>query len=202
MSYPYWSDGTDTGIQMRAGDKGRTDSLIVMVQGDRRDSIAMYDLLLLIPSSGARHRVRAGWGMTVDQYREAFNVERAEEVIRLDSLDEFTTAYIECALWSTYDNSNESGGEPLDANYGPEDIAPATLARMVDDCNVFRLTEGALLAKAGTDAQNGHDFWLTREGHGAGFWDRGYGTVGDKLTKVCKAYGSFDLTVYDGKINH
>ena len=28
----------------------------------------------------------------------------------------------------------------------------------------------------------GHDFWLTSQGHGAGFWDRGLGEVGDTLT--------------------
>lgn len=35
----------------------------------------------------------------------------------------------------------------------------------------------------------GHDFYLTREGHGAGFWDRGLGMVGTALTKVAKDAG-------------
>lgn len=39
MNFAYWTDGTDTGIQMRATDKGRVGSLIAMVQGDRRDAI-------------------------------------------------------------------------------------------------------------------------------------------------------------------
>jgi hypothetical protein len=43
-----------------------------------------------------------------------------------------------------------------------------------------------LLAAAGTDRQNGHDFMLTRAGHGAGFWDRGCPKeIGEALTKAC-----------------
>ncbi len=39
----------------------------------------------------------------------------------------------------------------------------------------------------------GHDFWLTRSGHGAGFWDRGLtGGLGERLTEASKAYGSPD----------
>src|SRR5690606_1157341 len=47
-------------------------------------------------------------------------------------IDTFLAAYIECALWSTSDNSSDDvyGPRPLDANYGPEDIAPDTLAAM------------------------------------------------------------------------
>src|SRR5687768_2848375 len=32
----------------------------------------------------------------------------------------------------------------------------------------------------------GHNLWLTIMGHGAGFWDRGLGDIGDKLTAVCE----------------
>ena len=35
----------------------------------------------------------------------------------------------------------------------------------------------------------GHDFWLTSQGHGAGFWDRGLGDVGDALTDSADGYG-------------
>ena len=35
----------------------------------------------------------------------------------------------------------------------------------------------------------GHDFWLTSQGHGAGFWDRGLGDVGDTLTDSADGYG-------------
>ena len=51
-------------------------------------------------------------------------------------------------------------------------------------------------------AQLGHDLWLTRNGHGAGFWDRGLGALGDRLTKASEAYGSCDVYVGDdGKLH-
>ena len=46
-------------------------------------------------------------------------------------LDVFTRSYVEAALWSTNDNSDDQGGEPLDKNYGPGDIAPETMELMI-----------------------------------------------------------------------
>lgn len=47
----------------------------------------------------------------------------------------------------------------------------------------------------------GHDFWLTRNGHGAGFWDRGLGDLGTRLAMSARAYGSQTLMLgHDGKI--
>lgn len=45
-------------------------------------------------------------------------------------------------------------------------------------------------------AQLGHDLWLTRNGHGSGFWDRKLGEVGERLTVAAKAMGECD--VYEG----
>lgn len=118
------------------------------------------------------------------------------------STDAFTDAYIECALWSSTDNSDpETGGDPMDDNYDVCDIAPETLASMVADCAAFQAENANDMAEL--DAQRcGHDFWLTRNHHGAGFWDRGYGPIGDRLTKAAHAYGSVDLYIGDdGKIH-
>lgn len=43
----------------------------------------------------------------------------------------------------------------------------------------------------------GHDLWLTRNGHGAGFWDRGLGDVGDILTNIAQKMGPKDLYLGD-----
>jgi hypothetical protein len=45
--------------------------------------------------------------------------------------------------------------------------------------------------------QIGHDFILTRNHHGAGFWDRGLGDRGDRLTESAHAYGSVGAFVTD-----
>lgn len=46
----------------------------------------------------------------------------------------------------------------------------------------------------------GHDFWLTRNGHGAGFWDRGLGELGERLTVASKTFGSVDLYLGDDEL--
>ena len=114
-------------------------------------------------------------------------------------LDTFTSAYISCALWSSTDNANDQGGEPLDANYSKDDIAPETLDRMISDCAQFQADHGDLFAnhRSGAD-RAGHDFWLTRNRHGAGFWDGDWNEpAATILTDASHAWGSFDLYVGD-----
>lgn len=105
------------------------------------------------------------------------------------------TAYIECALWSTCD-FNEEG--PLDENYGPDDLAPSAYQELANDVLSFLQENESDLADM-DPTQIGHDFWLTRNRHGAGFWDRGLGKLGDDLTEAAHAYGSCDLYVGDDK---
>ncbi len=126
-----------------------------------------------------------------------------------EPLDDFTTAYIEAALWSSTDNSREDGGDPLDDNYTPDDLTAATLASMQADCLKFQASNAEDI-KAGShqgrypaDEQAGHDFWLTRNGHGAGFWDGDWPEpAASRLTASCKSFGTVDLYVGDdGRID-
>lgn len=119
----------------------------------------------------------------------------------LATTDAFTDAYLECALWSSNDESNESGGDPLDDNYSPDDIAPDALASAIADCKAFQEAHADDLSGLDSE-QAGHDFWLTRNGHGAGFWDRGLGELGERLSKASEAYGSVDLYVGDDGLIH
>lgn len=115
-------------------------------------------------------------------------------------LDRFTQAYFEAALWSSSDNADEQGGEQLDKNYSMADIDPETIEKMKADCASFQ-------EKTWDDidvdvVRAGHDFWLTRNGHGAGFWDGDWPEdVGTRLTELSQKYGEFDLYIGDdGKI--
>jgi hypothetical protein len=105
-------------------------------------------------------------------------------------MDTFTKAYIEAALWSSTDDDDK----PLDDNYTMADIHPDTLFKMVADCTDFQAANDL---SEGTDKQAGHDFWLTRNGHGAGFWDGDWSETGDKLTEACKAWPEVYLYVGD-----
>ncbi len=112
------------------------------------------------------------------------------------TLDKFTTSYIEAAFWSSTDESTPQGGEPMDANHGIFDFAAETLERMMADCASF---QGQHWEDIHDDLERaGHDFWLTRNGHGAGFGDGDWPErVGEKLTDASHRCGSVDLYVGD-----
>lgn len=132
-------------------------------------------------------------------------------MLRDDELETMFQGYVTAALWSSTDESNDQGGDPLDKNYGPDDIEPEYLARMREECRVFA-TENEATFRAAFSADNGasrdwsqagHDFWLTRNGHGCGFWETPDWpeAEGELLTEACKKAGSRDLYVGDdGKI--
>lgn len=110
------------------------------------------------------------------------------------NIESILANYAVCALWS----SIEDNGDPLDANYDIQDIAPDTFAKMREDIKDFvKANRSDLIASGQDDAQIGHDFWLTRNRHGAGFWDRGLGAVGSRLTDASHVYGEVYLYVGD-----
>ena len=117
-------------------------------------------------------------------------------------MNEFLTAYITCALWSSNDESRDDGGDPLDDNYSRDDLAIECLESMAVDCAAFESLFGGLFK--GHESQAGHDFWLTRNGHGAGFWDRcdlyESHTAAMALSDAAKACGEVDLYVGDDKL--
>jgi len=126
--------------------------------------------------------------------------------ISIRDLDDFTLGYLEAALWASTDESDESGGLPLDRNYGIEDIADECLQAAIADCQRFQEQNYELLGEAdysrseySDDEMAGHDFFLTRNGHGVGYWDREFSddTVGDALTKAAEAFSEVDFYVGD-----
>ena len=117
-------------------------------------------------------------------------------------VEDVLRAYIECALWA----STDSEDDPLDSGYTAADLTEGALSRMREDVEAFLetcWTELNLDLSPIEPAQIGHDFWLTRNHHGAGFWDRGLGELGDKLTELAHGYGDACLYVTDDlKIGH
>jgi hypothetical protein len=108
----------------------------------------------------------------------------------MNDLDTFTLAYIECALWASHED-----GTPLDDNYDPMDFHPDALATMVADCQKFQEENANDIAP--DLSQAGHHFWLTRNGHGTGFWDGAWPEAGDRLTEASDAFGETWLYVGD-----
>lgn len=104
-------------------------------------------------------------------------------------------AYLACALWA---DLNDEKGEPL-KGYTVFDFAKESRDKAREELEEFIAAAGEMLD--GWDAEQvGHDFWLTRNGHGAGFWDRGL-PFGRELTDLCKTYGARSCFLGDdGKV--
>jgi hypothetical protein len=101
----------------------------------------------------------------------------------------------------------------MDQNYSLEDIASETLSQMVTDCDRFQHYNEDLLSiyyqtvrrvdDPPATSYAGHDFWLSRNGHGAGFFDRDNvpEDTRDKLQDAAKLFSDVGLYIGDdGKI--
>jgi hypothetical protein len=126
-------------------------------------------------------------------------------------------------LWSSNDESDPSGGEPIDKNYDIDDVTIDCLRKMAKDCEEFQKAQAKDLAEyvarrtdwndpsysaefssTKDDALScaGHDFWLTRNRHGAGFWDRYLDELGQRLTDASHGCGEANLYVQGGYVHH
>lgn len=127
-------------------------------------------------------------------------------------LTEFFRGYVACALWcgvwargpEDTEALHREDSEALDV----DDLDPSVREEMAWECLDFVAANvDDLIAYAerhpGNDHDGGpgdfagHDFWLTRNGHGAGYWDRGDGALGDRLSDASRPYGTYDLMLND-----
>lgn len=122
----------------------------------------------------------------------------------------FVRAYLVTALWSSLNDD----GSPMDQEFSIHDFDSGTLQRAVADCDAFRakaddIISAAIetgLVKCGPDfdeyGRAAHDFWLTRNGHGAGFWDGDWPEpMASQLTEIAKGFGVCEIYIGDnGKL--
>lgn len=115
--------------------------------------------------------------------------------IRGITLSKATVAYLAAAIWSSLNDN----GDPLDDDYDIHDIGDVSLR------DAQAVVESFSAANADTirlsdmdDGQLGHDLWLTRNRHGAGFWCRGYPKhIGETLTRAAEALGECYIVAND-----
>lgn len=135
-----------------------------------------------------------------EEFRETYQ-ERSQALI--DTADDFARGYMEAAVWlgAELPEGHPDADSDKNNDLTPADLAPETILAMLGECIAFRVKAGDLLTQAEaregySAARAGHDFWLTRNGHGAGFWDRDEleaDDLGDKLSEVAKAFGESNL---------
>lgn len=109
--------------------------------------------------------------------------------------DRAVQPYLVAALWA-------ENMDHLDNEWSEE-----ALKRARDDVKNFlvKIREhlDAYLADGFPIEGLGHDFWLTRNHHGAGFWDRGLpGDLGEILTSVAQKFGELNIEVGDDNRLH
>ena len=121
------------------------------------------------------------------------------------SLETFTDAYIETLLWS----ETNDDCEPLDEEYTADDITEESMESVKSDCHRFydkfndTWQDKYLRSNEYSDDEYaGYDFLLTRNGHGAGFWDGDWEEpIATQLTERSKEFGETNLLVGDdGKL--
>jgi hypothetical protein len=106
------------------------------------------------------------------------------------------------------ENAQRRNANPLDENFSADDFDAEALAKIVADCATFQAStewQAALEANAcgrailnSQEEMGGHDFWLTRCGHGAGFWDGDWSEPhATALTGLAGKFGEVDILVGD-----
>lgn len=125
-------------------------------------------------------------------------------------IDTITAHYLTALLWTMPgDEVNETPGDSISLS----DLPPETVNEATADVVQFVELCGALFDQAmecfdggygqhSAEAAFGHDFALTRNHHGVGFWDRESESLpkflGDALTRVCqKNFEEINLYIGD-----
>ena len=101
--------------------------------------------------------------------------------------DDMVVGYIEALKWTE--------------NLEDYDLSDRAMDFIKIDCKVFLQQATALglvdglpsdYGKGGASLseQFGYDFWLTRNGHGTGFWDRNLGDLGVALPLLADTFGT------------
>lgn len=133
---------------------------------------------------------------------------------KLPEVRAFFRGYVEAILWANVTWEGENGKPPEGYGNGDIELTEEQLRELSGDVVDFveaQLSELDEYARKRERSEGGwfsaweaagRDFALTRNGHGAGFWDRGLGDLGERLKRASKPYGEawIDATVEDNEI--
>lgn len=106
-------------------------------------------------------------------------------------IDKIVAGYVAACLWYSVDQDDDGNETFFDefepslqlkgeANY----ICALFYDQNTTDCDLFAEKYRPINEHDVWECL-GHDLWLTSQGHGAGFWDRGLGDLGDRLSNNC-----------------
>jgi hypothetical protein len=103
----------------------------------------------------------------------------------------FLAAYVEAMVFTSMSaDEDEMGDATID------DFSLSLATRTIADCNSFETANYDLISDDLSRA--GHAFWLTRNHHGAGFWDGDWDeTIGETLTEASHGFGEVEILLGD-----
>ena len=136
------------------------------------------DIVSLMVDGQLKSRTYYGYTLT-DVYRET--VREFVSPYAVDMIDH----YYETLIWS-------QNGDTM-PYIEPTDWEGDVVEFFIKNAELLTTTE----PWAHDPAQAGHDFALTRNGHGAGFWDHDAGEAGDALTESAESFGEFNIEITD-----
>jgi hypothetical protein len=191
-------DATPQGPDHRAQLIAYTESCLKEAKGaDKAELESLLQFFRDMPDSG-------------EEFRATYEPESQR---LLDGADDFAKGYFRAAMFTGVELPEGHPDSDHDKAYDldPAAIVPATLRDMLGECAAFQTANADLLAEAyardgyggaewSAEEQAGHDFWLTRNGHGAGFWDREAlkeDGLGDKLSEAARTCGESNLYTGD-----
>lgn len=107
----------------------------------------------------------------------------------------FSRGYYEAMLWASTDEAGESFDHFSVSDIDPEQVEEHN-KELLDFMESNKADLEIYYQLYGGPEYAGHDFYLTRNHHGAGFWDRGTDPVFQRLTQASHPYG--ECQVYQG----
>ncbi|MBP7280327.1 MAG: hypothetical protein KBA66_02035 [Leptospiraceae bacterium] len=131
-------------------------------------------------------------------------------------INEVMKHYLLCAIWTEEEQMSEMEEKEIADFYGEseeitklvprnemniENFSDDSKIKAFEDIRKFLSIDGVQEAIEKQNIPNdmlGHDLWLTRNSHGAGFWDRGYDKkISNLLTNAALSLGRCEVEAGD-----
>lgn len=128
-------------------------------------------------------------------------LKKFEAIVRKYDIDVILNSYISCMLWTEEEplflDENGEYSNPDDIVVSEDMISEDDKYEMKKEIKWFIELAGDTINYV-TDDMLGYDLWLTRNGHGAGFFDRDLPKhVLDTFEELCDILGTVDLYLGD-----
>ena len=116
-----------------------------------------------------------------------------------EQLDYFVKGYCIALLWASiyHDQDRETF---LDENHCIDDISSRSMKIIRNECQMF-MNHAHDTLDNGDLEQHGHDFFMTRQGHGVGFYDRDLPKDKAKtLDRIARGFREQYIYAHNGKV--